>query len=320
MGVSKEALEKVRGAYGKESVMKLSDSPSDVEFLSTGSLELDYMLGGGFPKGRIIEIYGAESVGKTTVTIEAIAAAQKAGLNAFFCDAEHAFDSSYAEDLGVDIDELIITQPDNGEQALDVTRAMIDTGEVQLAIVDSTSTLTPQAELEGEVGDAQMGLQARMLSKALRMLTASVKKHNCVLIFISQTRDKIGPFGGSSVGVGNAMKFYASQRISIWKSAPEKVKEEAVGHMMNFESKKNKVFPPFKKCGVFLRYGEGYDTNAEVLTLCVDMGIAERKGAWYSYEGTKLGNGKENALKTLKENPDLFDEMREKAIEGLKQQ
>lgn len=320
MAISNKSLEAVRKLYGKESVMKLSDTGSNVKFLSSGSLYLDFITGGGYAEGRVVEIFGPESVGKTTATIHAIAEAQKAGKNAFFCDAEHAFDPDYAAKLGVNVDELTICQPDNGEQALDVTRAMIDTGEVQLAIIDSTSSLVPKAELEGEMGDAQMALQARMLSKALRMLSASVKRNNCTLIFISQLRDKLGPYGGVKIGVGEALKFYASQRIGIYKSTPIEKDGEATGHTMKFKTIKNKVYPPFKKCEVILKYGEGYDKIGEIVLLAAEMEIIKKSGSWYSYEGTKLAQGLENTISIIKDNPELHEELKGLVIEGLKQQ
>lgn len=318
MAISKEALAKVQGLYGKESVMKLSDTKSDVEFLPTGSLWLDHITGGGFPRGRIVEIYGPESSGKTTTTIEAMAQAQALGLNVFFCDAEHAFDPEYAKDLGVNVDELIITQPDSGEDALNITIAMIETGEISLAVVDSTSALTPRAELEGEMQDNQIGLQARMLSKGLRKLTSVAKKNNCTVIFISQLRENIGPYGGQKIGVGNAMKFYASVRLSIRRSQPIMVGNDAVGHTMIFETKKNKVFPPFRKCEVGLKYGTGYDTNSEVITMAAEMEIVKKSGSWYAYGDTKLGQGVEKVSLLLADNPELYEEIKGKVLDKLK--
>lgn len=318
MAISKEALEKVQKIYGKESVMRLSDIDTDVEFISTGSLLFDSITGGGLPKGRIIEIYGPESAGKTTSTIEIIAEAQRGGLNAFFCDAEHAFDSDYARKLGVDVDELAVTQPDNGEQALDVTIAMIETGEISLAVIDSTSALVPKSEIEGEMGDQQMGVQARMLSKALRKLASVASKYNCTVVFISQIREKIGPYGGQAIGVGTAMKFYASIRIEIKKSQPIIVDAVAIGHTMEITTKKNKVFPPFRKCEVILRYGEGYDRLSEIIDVASEYEVIKKGGSWYSYGDTKLGQGKENVRNLLLDNPELVDEIRSKIMEKAK--
>lgn len=318
MAISREALEKVQKIYGKESVMRLSDTNTDVEFISSGSLLLDSRLGGGFPRGRIIEFYGPESVGKSTAAIEAIVETQKCNLNAFFCDAEHAFDSDYARKLGVDVDELAVTQPDNGEQALDVTIAMIETGEISLAVIDSTSALVPKAEIEGEMSDQQMGLQARMLSKGLRKLTSVAKKFNCTVIFISQLRENIGPYGGQKIGVGNAMKFYASIRLEIKKSQPIIVDNVAIGHTMEITTKKNKVFPPFRKCEVILRYGEGYDRLSELIDVASEYGVIKKGGSWYSYGDTKLGQGKENVRTLLLDNPELVDEIRSKIMEQAK--
>jgi recombination protein RecA len=314
MAISKEALEKVQKIYGKESARLLSDINTDVEFVSTGSLLLDSITGGGLPRGRIIELYGPESVGKSTCAIEAIAEVQRCGLNAYFCDAEHAFDSEYARNLGVNIDELVVTQPDNGEQALDVTIAMIETGEISLAVIDSTSALVPKAEIEGEMSDSQMGLQARMLSKGLRKLAAVANKSNCIVIFISQLRENIGPYGGQKIGVGNALKFYASIRLGMTKSSPIIVDGVAIGHTIVFETKKNKVFPPFRKCEVILRYGEGYDRLSELIDVASEYGVIKKGGSWYSYGDTKLGQGKENVRTLLLDNPELVDEIRQKVM------
>jgi len=319
MGVSKEALAKIQKLYGKESVRKMSDTSTDVEFSSSGSLELDYITGGGFPKGRIIEVYGPESSGKTTCTLHAIAEVQKAGGNAGFIDAEHAMDPAYAAQLGVNVGELVISQPDDGEQGLNIAKAMIESGEFQIVVIDSTSALVPKSELEGEVGDSAMGKQARMMSQALRMITAAAKNNGCIVIFISQLRENIGPYGGQKIGVGNAMKFYASQRISIRKSQPIMEGGEAVGHTMIFETKKNKVYPPFKNCEVILRYGKGYDSVGEILSVGVQLEILERKGAWYAYEGENIGNGKEKTIQMLNDNPELLEILKGKVTEALKQ-
>lgn len=318
--ISKDALAKMQKTFGKGSVMKLSDGAvSGVEFTSTGSLLLDHTIG-GFPKGRIIEIFGPESSGKTTCTIMAIVEAQKAGKVCGFIDAEHSFDPVYAESLGVDVDELLISQPDNGEQALEIALAMIKTGEIGLVVVDSTSALTPKSELEGEIGDSNMGKQARLMSQALRMLNGEVSKNNATLVFISQLRDKIGPYGGRAIGVGNALKFYSSIRLQISKSQPIMKDGEAIGHTMKFKAIKNKVFPPYRECEVMLRYGHGYDKLSEILVLAVELGIAERKGAWYAYSGANIGQGLEKSAEILKDNPDLAEELTALVIKGLKQQ
>lgn len=318
MTISKKAFEKVQSLYGKESVMKLSEFVSDVEFLSTGSLEFNHILGGGFARGRVIELYGPESSGKTTAAIHAIAEEQKAGRNALFVDAEHAFDKEYAERLGVNVEELALCQPDNGEQGLDVAKAMIETGEVQLVVIDSTSALVPKAELEGEMGDASMALQARMLSKALRMISGVASRHNCTVIFISQLREKIGPYGGQAIGVGNAMKFYASQRIGLSKSTPTVVEGESVGHTITMKVTKNKVYPPFKTCDVVLKYGEGYDTRSEIISMAAELGIVKQSGSWYAYGDTKLGQGLGNVSALLADNLELYEELKGKVISAMK--
>jgi len=321
MGVSKKALDVVQKLYGKEAVRKLSETETDVDFLPSGSLYLDYTLGGGFARGRIIEIFGPESSGKTTIAIEAIAETQRSGLNAFFCDAEQAFDKDYAEKLGVNVEELILNQPDSGEQALNVTIAMIETGEIALVVIDSTSALTPKAELEGEMEDQQIGLQARMLSKALRKITAVAARANCAVIFISQLRENIGPYGGQKIGVGNAMKFYASQRLNVKKSYPPIMEGTvAVGHKMLMKATKNKVHTPYKTCEVILKYGHGYDKGGEVVMLAEEMGIIERKGSWYAYQGTNLAQGLDKTALVVADNPELHDELLTQVVEGLKNQ
>lgn len=323
MPVSKNTLDKLQKSFGKEAVMKLSDKPDlDLDWISTGSLALDWILGGGFPRGRIIEIYGPESVGKTTTVIQAMAEAQKGGLNVGFIDAEHAFDPEYAKSLGVDVDELLISQPDNAEQALDLAIAMIESGDIHVVAIDSTNALAPKAELEGEMGDNNVALQARILSKAMRKIAGIAKKNNCLVIFVSQIRIKVGVVYGSpeSVGVGNSLKYYASQRIDIRKSTPVKDGDLAIGHMMKFKSVKNKVYAPYKYIEVMLKYGEGYDTDGEILDLGVAMEIIDKSGSWYSYTGTKLGQGKKGVMKTFEDNPELKEELAELVIEGLKQQ
>lgn len=321
MAVKKETLNNLQKTFGKESVMKMSDNLQlDLDWIKTGSLFLDNILGGGFPRGRIVEIYGPESAGKTTSVIHAIAEAQKQGLNVGFIDAEHAFDPEYASHLGVDVDELLISQPDNAEQALDMAIAMVESADIQVVAVDSTNALSPKAELEGEMGDNSVALQARLLSKALRKITGAAKKNNCLVIFISQIRIKVGVLYGSpeSVGVGNALKFYASQRIDIRKSSPTMEDGNAVGHNMKFKIVKNKVSPPFKTCEVALRYGQGYDKEEELIDMCVELGIIERKGSHYYFDGTKLGNGKKNVKDTLRDNQEVTDILKDTCEDVLK--
>lgn len=322
MGVSKAAMDSLQKTFGKEAVMKLSDNVNtDVDFYSTGSLWLDHITG-GFPKGRIIELYGPESSGKTTTAIHAMAEVQKEGGNCAIIDAEHAFDKEYAGKLGVDVDELVINQPDNGEQALDIALAMINTGEFNMITIDSTSALVPKAELEGDMDDSAMGKQARLLSKGLRMITGAAKKHDCTVIFISQLREKIGVVYGSPIviGVGNAMKYWSSQRIEIKNVGVVKDGDEVIGHTMQFFTKKNKVFPPSKKTQVFLRYGVGYDRLGEILDMAVEMEIVKKSGSWYSYGETRLGQGEQKVIDLLQDNPELSEELESQVIEGLKQQ
>lgn len=323
-GISQEALASLQKTFGKEAVMKMSEKLDlDIDFASSGSLMLNWKLGGGYPYGRIIEIYGPESAGKTTAAIHAIAEVQKAGGVAGMVDAEHAFDPEYARKLGVNVDELVISQPDHAEQGLNIAIDMIKTGEFKVVVVDSTNALTPQAELEGEMEDNTVALQARILSKAMRKMAGIAKKNNCLVIFISQIRSKVGVIYGSpeSVGVGNALKYYASQRLDIRKSTPLQNKTgEAIGHTMKIKTVKNKVSSPYKTAEVVLLYGKGYDTEGEILDLAVEMEIVNKSGAWYSYQGTKLGQGKDATLATLEDNPELRDELRELVIEGLKQQ
>ena len=325
MGISKEKLDALQKTFGKGSIMKMNEAPDlDLTFISSGSLDLDHALGGGFPLGRIVEIYGPESSGKTTLAIHAIAEAQKEGLVCAFVDAEHAFDKTYAEALGVDTDELLISQPDYGEQALDLVDAIIDTQEVSVIVVDSTSTLTPKSELEGEMEQSAVGTQARMLSKGLRKITGKAKKNNVLVIFISQLREKIGVMFGSPevVGVGNAMKFYASQRVDVRRSTQVKDKQsgEAEGNITRAKVVKNKVAPPFKVAEYVIKFGVGIDKDQEIFDLAVAMNIIEKAGSWFSYDGTKLGQGSSTALAIIKDNPELMDNLKALVIEGLKQQ
>lgn len=315
MAISQESLGKLQKAFGKEAVMTLGESMSlDIELLPSGSLMLDHALGGGYPMGRIIEIAGPESSGKTTLAIHAIAQAQGRGKNCAMIDAEHAFDKVYAENLGVNTDELLISQPDTGEQALDLVDAMIDTGEVQLIVIDSTSSLVPRAELEGEMGDSAVGLQARLLSKALRKITGKAKKNNCILIFISQLREKIGVMYGSPevIGVGNALKFYASQRIVVRKSTQVSGKDGfgPEGNLTKAKVIKNKVAPPFREAEYTIKYGKGIDKDGELIDLAVTLQVVDKSGSWYSYQGSKLGQGKENSLALLNDNPELMEQIR----------
>jgi recombination protein RecA len=325
MGISNEKLKALQKTFGQGAIMKMNDAPKlDLKFVSAGSLDLNHALGGGYPLGRIIEIYGPESSGKTTLAIHAIAEAQKDGLICAFVDAEHAFDKSYAEALGVDTDELLISQPDSGEQALDLVDALIDTEEVSVIVVDSTSALTPKSELEGEMEKSAVGVQARMLSKGLRKITAKAQKKECLVIFISQLREKIGVMFGSPevVGVGNAMKFYASQRIDVRRSTQVKDKEsgEAEGNITRAKVVKNKIAPPFRVAEYVIKFGVGIDKDQEVFDLAVAMNIIEKAGSWFSYQGTKLGQGGVKVLEILKDNPELMEELKAQVIEGLKQQ
>lgn len=312
-------MDRLEKSYGKGIVMKMGDSPvQNVEIIPTGSLTLDLALGiKGYPKGRIVEIYGPESSGKTTLTIHAIAECQKQGGIAAFIDAEHAFDPTYAAALGVDIDSLIISQPDNGEQALEIADNLIRSGAVDLLIVDSVAALTPKAEIEGEMGDSQMGLQARLMSKALRKLTSSIQKANCCTIFINQLRDKIGVMFGNpeTTSGGNALKFYASIRIDIRRATQIKDGEEITGNRTKVKIVKNKVAPPFKKAEFDIMYGEGISKVGEIIDLAVDHDVVKKSGSWFSYGDTKLGQGRDAVKQLLKDNPELMEEIEQKIIE-----
>ncbi|MCB0461665.1 MAG: recombinase RecA [Flavobacteriaceae bacterium] len=317
----KLTLDKLDKAYGKGTVMKMSDQAVvDVDSIPSGSLGLDIALGvGGYPRGRVIEIYGPESSGKTTLTLHAIAEAQKAGGIAAFIDAEHAFDRFYAEKLGVDIDNLIISQPDNGEQALEIADNLIRSGAIDIVVVDSVAALTPKSEIEGEMGDSKMGLHARLMSQALRKLTASISKTHCTVIFINQLREKIGVMFGNpeTTTGGNALKFYASVRLDIRRSTQIKSSDgEVQGNKTRVKVVKNKVAPPFKTAEFDIMYGEGVSKVGEILDIAVENEIIKKSGSWFSYEDTKLGQGRDAVKIIIKDNPELMDELEEK-IKGV---
>jgi recombination protein RecA len=314
-------MDRLEKSYGKGTIMKLGDAPVlDVDVIPTGSLNLDLALGiKGYPKGRIVEIYGPESSGKTTLTIHAIAECQKQGGIAAFIDAEHAFDPTYASSLGVNIDDLIISQPDNGEQALEIADNLIRSGAIDLLIVDSVAALTPKAEIEGEMGDSQMGLQARLMSKALRKLTSSIKKANCCTIFINQLREKIGVMFGNpeTTSGGNALKFYASVRIDIRRSSQIKNGDEILGNRTKVKIVKNKVAPPFRKAEFDIMYGKGISKVGEIIDLGVDMDIVKKAGSWFSYGDTKLGQGRDAVKEIFLDNPELMEEIEQKIVDAL---
>src|SRR5690554_14088 len=323
----KLTLDKLDKTYGKGTVMKMGDSPViDVDVIPTGSLGLDVALGvGGYPRGRVIEIYGPESSGKTTLALHAIAEAQKKGGIAAFIDAEHAFDRTYAERLGVDIENLIISQPDNGEQALEIADNLIRSGAIDIVIVDSVAALTPKSEIEGEMGDSKMGLHARLMSQAMRKLTGSISKTNCTVIFINQLREKIGVMFGNpeTTTGGNALKFYASVRLDIRRSTQIKDTDStAMGNKTRVKVVKNKVAPPFKQAEFDIMYGTGISKVGEIIDLGVDFEIIKKAGSWYSYDETKLGQGRDTVKNLLLDNPELMEELEKKikdAIEALNQ-
>jgi recombination protein RecA len=316
------ALSQIDKQFGKGSAMRLGDKPNvEVEAISSGSLTLDLALGvGGYPRGRIIEIYGPESSGKTTLTIHAIAEAQKMGLTCAFVDAEHAFDPLYAKNLNVKNDDLIISQPDSGESALEIADTLVRSGAVDLLVVDSVAALVPQAELDGAMSDNQMGLQARLMSKALRKLTGSISKTNCTVIFINQIRMKIGVMFGSpeTTTGGNSLKFYASVRIDIRRTGQIKDKDEVIGNETKIKIVKNKVAPPFKIAECEIIYGEGISKLSEIIDLAVKRDIIDKSGSWYAYNGNKIGQGKENVKKFLKENEEIVSELEEKLRDRFK--
>ena len=313
----KLTLDKLDKAYGKGTVMRMSDAPViDVEVIPSGSLGLDIALGvGGYPRGRVVEIYGPESSGKTTLTLHAIAETQKSGGIAAFIDAEHAFDRFYAQNLGVDIDNLIITQPDNGEQALEIADNLVRSGAIDMVVIDSVAALTPKSEIEGEMGDSKMGLHARLMSQALRKLTGSISKTNCTMIFINQLREKIGVMFGNpeTTTGGNALKFYASVRLDIRRSTQIKDSDgNVLGNKTRVKVVKNKVAPPFKLAEFDIMYGQGVSKVGEVLDVAVEHEIVKKSGSWFSYADTKLGQGRDAVKQMIKDNPELMDELEEK--------
>lgn len=316
------AMDKIEKSYGKGSIMKLGDEKiEDIAVIPTGSIGLNAALGvGGFPRGRVIEIYGPESSGKTTLAIHAIAEAQKAGGIAAFVDAEHAFDRFYAEKLGVDIGNLLISQPDSGEQALEIAEQLIRSSAIDIVVVDSVAALTPKAELEGDMGDSKMGLQARLMSQALRKLTAAINKTNTTCIFINQLRDKIGVMFGNpeTTTGGNALKFYASVRLDIRRIGQLKDGEDVKGSQTRVKVVKNKVAPPFRKAEFDIMYGEGISRAGEIIDLGSDLGIIKKSGSWYSYNETKLGQGREAAKDMMRDNPELADELEQLIFAALK--
>lgn len=315
-------LDKLDKTYGKGTVMRMSDEPAqDIEVIPSGSLGLDIALGvGGYPRGRVIEVYGPESSGKTTLTLHAIAEAQKMGGIAAFIDAEHAFDRFYAEKLGIDLESLIISQPDNGEQALEIADNLIRSGAIDIIVVDSVAALTPKSEIEGEMGDSKMGLHARLMSQALRKLTGTISKTNCTMIFINQLREKIGVMFGNpeTTTGGNALKFYASVRLDIRRATQIKDgSSETVGNKTRVKVVKNKVAPPFRTAEFDIMYGEGISKVGEIIDLGVDLDIVKKSGSWYSYEETRLGQGRDTVISLLKDNPDLMDELEHKIKEAI---
>ena len=312
-----QALGQIEKQFGKGSVMRLGDgnATKDIEAISTGSIGLDVALGiGGLPKGRVVEIYGPESSGKTTLTLQVVAEAQKMGGTAAFVDAEHALDPAYAEKLGVNVDELLVSQPDTGEQALEITDMLVRSGAVDIIIVDSVAALTPKAEIEGEMGDSHMGLQARLMSQALRKLTGNIKRSNAMVIFINQIRMKIGVMFGSpeTTTGGNALKFYSSVRLDIRRIGAIKKGDEVIGNQTRVKVVKNKVSPPFKQAEFEILYGQGISRHGEVIDLGVQHGIVDKAGSWYSYGDDRIGQGKENVREFLKQNPQMSDEIEAK--------
>ena len=323
MSALDEALKTIEKTYGKGAVMRLGERPHvEVDAIPSGSLLLDYSLGvGGYPKGRIIEIYGPESSGKTTLALHAIAEAQKMGGRAAFVDAEHSIDPIYARNLGVNIDELILSQPDSGEQALEIVEMLASSGAIDIIVVDSVAALVPQAELDGLMGDNQVGLQARLMSKAMRKLVAVLNRSSCTIIFINQLREKVGIVYGNpeTTSGGRALKFYASVRIDIRRSEAIKDGNDLVGNTVNIKIVKNKVAPPFKSCKVDIIYGKGISKEGEVLDLSIDMGLVKKSGSWYEYNGERIGQGRETAKEFLKKNEAVMNELVSKLKTGITQ-
>jgi len=317
-------LDKLEKAYGRGTVMKLGDSAiENVEVIRTGSISLDNALGiGGLPRGRVTEIYGPEASGKTTLALHALAEAQKNGGIAAFVDAEHAFDRFYAQKLGVDVENLLVSQPDNGEQALEITENLIRSGAIDIIVIDSVAALTPRSEIKGEMGDSKMGLQARLMSQALRKLTSTISKTATCCIFINQLREKIGIMFGNpeTTTGGNALKFYASVRLDIRRLSYIKEGEDSIGNRVKVKVIKNKVAPPFRKAEFDIIYGEGISRTFEILDLATDLGIVKKSGSWFSYGETKLGQGRDAVKKILVDNPELADELEGKIKEALKEQ
>ncbi len=318
----KATLSQIEKNYGKGAIMRLGDEvQEDIPVIPSGSLALDHALGvGGYPRGRVIEIFGPESSGKTTLALHAIAEAQKQGGIAAFIDAEHAFDRFYARKLGIDIDNLFVSQPDYGEQALEIAEQLIRSNAIDIVVIDSVAALTPKAELEGEMGDAKMGLQARLMSQALRKLTAIIGRTRTTVIFINQLREKIGVMFGNNETTtgGNALKFYASVRLDVRRIGQIKEGEEVIGNRTRVKVVKNKVAPPFRKAEFDLMYGTGISKEGEVLDLATELGIITKSGSWYSYGDTKLAQGRENTKKVIADNPELYEELRQKVVEALK--
>ena len=316
------AMAKIEKDFGRGSVMRMGDEQvEDVDVIPTGSLALNAALGvGGYPKGRIIEIYGPESSGKTTLAIHAIAEAQKAGGIAAFIDAEHAFDRFYAKKLGVDVDELLISQPDNGEQALEIADQLIRSSAIDIIVIDSVAALTPKAEIEGDMGDNKVGLQARLMSQALRKLTSTISKTNTTCIFINQLREKIGVMFGNpeTTTGGNALKFYASVRLDIRRVTTLKDGDTPIGNQVRVKVVKNKVAPPFRKAEFEITFGEGISHTGEIVDLGVEMGVIKKSGSWFSYGETRLGQGRDAVKKIVKDNPELAEELEQKIAEALK--
>ena len=315
-------LDKIEKDFGKGTIMKLGDQPKfDVSIIPTGSIALDHALGiGGYPRGRVIEIYGPESSGKTTLAIHAIAEAQKAGGIAAMIDAEHAFDRTYAKKLGVNVDTLLISQPDNGEQALEIADSLIRSGAIDIVVIDSVAALTPKAEIEGDMGDSKMGLQARLMSQALRKLTANISKTNTCCIFINQLREKIGIMFGNpeTTTGGNALKFYASVRLDVRKLSQLKDGDDATGNRARVKVVKNKMAPPFRKAEFDIVFGEGISKLGEIVDLGVELGVIKKSGSWFSYGESKLAQGRDAVKQLLKDNPELCEEIEGKVREALK--